>query len=100
MSLVKNYRFLRLLGKGGFAEVNEYVSCGVFCRCRRGQRVVSPWHTQEDTTTGKTVAIKQIFEGDKRAGVNLGAIKEMQVLLEIQHPNVIRVRGLDAAAGT
>lgn len=49
---------------------------------------------QEDTTTGAHVAIKQIFEGDKRIGVNLGAIKEMQVMLEIQHPNIIRVRGL------
>lgn len=43
-------------------------------------------------TNGARVAVKQIFEGDKKSGVNLGAIKEIQVLQEISHPNVIKVR--------
>ena len=104
------YKFVRYLGKGGFAEVNEYVrSAGLEGLRGLGARVPTVrrryWRiaAQEDSTTGARVAIKQIFEGDKKIGVNLGAIKEMQVMLEIQHPNIIRVRlcpGVSPCAGS
>lgn len=87
-----HYRASRFLGKGGFAEVFEYVSCFIWNDVRYENN--DSFGSQEDTRTGRSVAIKQIFEGDKKTGVNLGAIKEIQVLQEVRHPNIVQVHSL------
>ena len=46
---------------------------------------------QKDKTTGTPVAIKQISGGSSAFGANLGAIKEIQALREMKHPNIIEV---------
>ncbi len=46
---------------------------------------------QENNETRRRVAIKQVFRMGQLEGVNLGAIKEIQVLTELQHPNIIQL---------
>ncbi|CAE7688735.1 CDKD-1 [Symbiodinium sp. KB8] len=46
---------------------------------------------QKDKTTGTPVAIKQISGGSSAFGANLGAIKEIQALREMKHPNIIEL---------
>lgn len=46
---------------------------------------------QEDTATGRPVAIKRVLRDTFRAGVNLGAIKELQAMQEVRHPNLLQV---------
>ena len=43
------------------------------------------------------MAIKQVFRQKQLDGVNLGAVKEIQVLTEVQHPNVIKVWRVDTS---
>lgn len=64
---LQRYRLVRELGSGGFAEVGLY----------------------SDQVTGELVAIKRMLKGSFQFGVNLGAIKELAVLQELRHPNVI-----------
>ena len=40
-----------------------------------------------------------MFRERREFGVNLGAIKEMQCLLELDHPNIIKVGGRGAFSG-
>lgn len=63
----ERYKLTRHLGKGGFAEVEEYT----------------------DTARGVQVAIKRVQKESYRGGANLGAVKELCVLQELQHPNII-----------
>jgi hypothetical protein len=42
---------------------------------------------------GEVVAVKRLKKDAFKTGVNLGAIKELQALQELSHPNVLAVRG-------
>jgi serine/threonine protein kinase len=47
---------------------------------------------QVDSQTGLTVAIKKVLKSDKYSeGVNLGAIKELQAMQELNHNNIVKV---------
>ena len=64
---LQRYKLVRQLGSGGFAEVGLY----------------------SDTLTGTTVAIKRVRKESFASGVNLGGIKELCVLEELRHQNII-----------
>jgi serine/threonine protein kinase len=67
---LSQYRFVRFLGTGGFAQVSLYVA-----------------------PDGREVAVKSVSRVAHAAGVNLGAIKELQALRELSRaPCVLRVR--------
>ncbi len=73
-SALSKYSHVRFLGKGTFAEVNAYVS-----------------------SDGRSVAIKMVGREARAKGVNLGAVKELQVMRELRpHPNLLSL--LDAFA--
>jgi len=44
-----------------------------------------------EATTGKQVAIKKIKVGQFKDGLDMSAVREVQYLREINHPNVIKV---------
>lgn len=67
--LLRRYRQVELIGKGAFAEVSKH----------------------EDSATGRLVAIKRILKDSYKGGVNLGAIKELQALQELQHENILKL---------
>ena len=50
-----------------------------------------PAERKQRLTPRRRVAIKQVFRMGQLEGVNLGAIKEIQVLTELQHPNIIQL---------
>ncbi len=65
---LQGYTLLHHLGSGRFAEVSAY-------RCER---------------SGRQVAIKKVSREAHRGGINLGALKELQVLQELSaHPNLV-----------
>jgi cyclin-dependent kinase 7 len=66
---LRRYVNPKILGKGAFAEVYK--------------------HT--DTETNTDVAIKRVAKESYQHGINLGAIKELQTLQEIQHENILRI---------
>ena len=67
----KLYRHISFLGKGAFADVNLYMD------------------TQH---TNREVAIKSIKKQEYSRGINLGAIKELQIIQELKgHPNIIQL---------
>jgi serine/threonine protein kinase len=71
---LSKYSHVRFLGKGTHAEVNSYVSAD-----------------------GRAVAIKMVAREARSRGVNLGAVKELQVMRELRpHPNILSL--LDAFA--
>ena len=71
---LRRFKYVGFLGKGGFAEVAKYVDTGA---------------TAEGG--GREVAIKSVNKAAYRAGVNLGAVKELQAMAELEHPNIVRV---------
>ncbi|GAA0169208.1 non-receptor serine/threonine protein kinase [Lithospermum erythrorhizon] len=44
-----------------------------------------------DTKTGQTVAIKKIHIGKQKDGVNFTALREIKMLKELKHPNIIEL---------
>jgi hypothetical protein len=50
------------------------------------------WLAQLDTRADRVVAIKRVRKVSYKEGVNLGAIKELQALTELNHPNILKVR--------
>jgi cyclin-dependent kinase 7 len=71
---LSRYSHVRFLGKGAHAEVNAYVAAD-----------------------GRSVAIKMVSREARARGVNMGAVKELQVMRELRpHPNVLSL--LDAFA--
>jgi serine/threonine protein kinase len=64
---IGGYELLSSIGKGAFAEVHR-------ARCR---------------SKGQDVALKVVNKQAFRKGANLGALKELQALQELQHPNVL-----------
>lgn len=72
----KLYRHVSFLGKGAFADVNLFI----------------------DTVHGnREVAIKSIKKQEYRKGINLGAIKELQIIQELKnHPNIIQLHDVFA----
>lgn len=66
---LRRYREIEALGKGEFAEVFKH----------------------EDVLRGSLVAVKRVKKDTYRAGINLGAIKEIQALQELSHPNILRL---------
>lgn len=67
-SHMSRLQFREYLGKGGFAEVNKYL--------------------KDDK---EEVAIKSVFKVEFKKGVNLGAIIELFVMQELNHPNILRL---------
>jgi hypothetical protein len=53
---------------------------------------------QLDTRADRVVAIKRVRKVSYKEGVNLGAIKELQALTELDHPNILKVRALHSTA--
>ena len=47
---------------------------------------------QRHIKTGEIVAIKRLYKGKYRDGINVAAVCEVQVLQELHHPNIIKVR--------
>ena len=66
-SKLSGFTLLRHLGSGRFAEVGAYRS----------------------DATGALVAIKKVSREAHAAGVNMGAVKELQVLQELRHANLL-----------
>jgi len=64
---LRRYVEVAALGAGEFAEVFKH----------------------EDRVSGAAVAIKRLKKDVFRSGINLGAIKEVQALQELRHPNVL-----------
>ncbi|CAE7937910.1 CDKD-1, partial [Symbiodinium sp. KB8] len=62
---LKEYEHVRFLGKGAYGE--------------------------EHKATGKRVAIKEVSREKYQDGVNIAAVKELQVLTELDHPNCLRM---------
>ena len=46
---------------------------------------------QTDMESGRQVALKSVNRGASGEGANLGAIKEVQALQELEHDNVLKV---------
>ena len=67
---LRGYKLLGFIGSGTFAEVSKYVKLD----------------------TNEIVAVKRLKKDTYKSGVNLGAIKELQALQELSHPNVLAVR--------
>lgn len=44
-----------------------------------------------DTLTGQTVAIKKIRLGNQKEGLNFTALREIKLLKELKHPNIIEL---------
>ncbi|KAK4256571.1 hypothetical protein QN277_006277 [Acacia crassicarpa] len=44
-----------------------------------------------DTQTGQTVAIKKIRLGKQKEGINFTALREIKILKELNHPNIIEL---------
>ncbi|KAJ4838989.1 Cyclin-dependent kinase D-1 [Turnera subulata] len=44
-----------------------------------------------DTETGQTLAIKKIRLGKQKEGVNFTALREIKLLKELKHPNIIEL---------
>jgi len=102
------YRKIKALGEGKFAEVFKYVRsqlrelavapwcCCVVVSCR----VISLFRTlavvcwQEHIKTGNVVAVKRLKKVSYSEGISLAAICEIQYLQELSHANVIKVRAL------
>ena len=54
-------------------------------------RLFPPLNFQHDVANNRAVAIKRVKKASYKEGVNLGAIKELQALQELQHPNVLAI---------
>lgn len=50
--------------------------------------VYRAWDTKED----REVAIKKLRMGREKEGIDFTALREIKVLQEMQHPNILRVR--------
>lgn len=66
---LRGYKLLSFIGEGTFAEVSKYTRL----------------------STGEVVAVKRLKKDQFKCGVNLGAVKELQALQELSHPNVLAV---------
>ena len=98
---LKLYNELGYLGAGTFAEVSRYVSHVLTSATQEAStaynsagiistHVICPM--QYDTVRKFAVAIKRVRKVSFKEGINLGAIKELQALQELDHPNVLKVR--------
>lgn len=104
---LKLYKELGFLGSGTFAEVSRYVRVTgvgrvVLCRAalpgppcdREGHRPAPQTALlQHDMLHDRIVAIKRVRKVSFKDGINLGAVKELQALKELDHPNVLKVCG-------
>ena len=66
---LRGYQLLGFIGSGTFAEVSRYAN----------------------GATGQVVAVKRLKKDVFKSGVNLGAVKELQALQELDHPNILAV---------
>lgn len=66
---VKRFKKERKVGEGGYAVVYE----------------------GRDRQTGRRVAIKKIKMTTHGAGLDISAIREVRVLTELRHPNIVEV---------
>lgn len=46
---------------------------------------------QVDEVSGAVVAVKRVFKGRAGEGVNMAAVRELQLMQEIHHPNILQV---------
>eukprot|EP00252_Welwitschia_mirabilis_P006235 TRINITY_DN1705_c0_g1_i2.p1 TRINITY_DN1705_c0_g1~~TRINITY_DN1705_c0_g1_i2.p1 ORF type:complete len:433 (-),score=92.07 TRINITY_DN1705_c0_g1_i2:379-1677(-) len=56
-----------------------------------GQGTYGTVYKATDLLTNKTVAVKKIHLGHAKEGVNVTALREIKLLKEIQHPNIIEL---------
>jgi len=66
---MENYKVIKALGQGTWGVV----------------------HMAEQKATGRTVAVKKIKSQETREGVNFTAIREIKLLREFKHPNIIEL---------
>ena len=66
---MENYKVVKALGQGTWGIV----------------------HMAEQKTTGRLVAVKKIKSPETREGVNFTAIREIKLLREFKHPNIIEL---------
>lgn len=64
-----NYKVIKALGQGTWGVV----------------------HMAEQKATGRVVAVKKIKSQESREGVNFTAIREIKLLREFKHPNIIEL---------
>jgi cyclin-dependent kinase 7 len=70
VSAMSQYTLIGELGTGGFAKVGKYF----------------------DSQTRQQVAVKVVKKEEYRAGANIGAIKELQTLPELEHRNILSLK--------
>ena len=73
----KKYQKIRKIGEGTFAVIYE-------AKC---------------TETGDIIAIKKIKMGNVSYGIDISAIREIQALQSLKHPNIIQVFSKSADGG-
>lgn len=56
-----------------------------------GQGTYGTVYKAFDTVTNKTVAVKKIHLGKAKEGVNVTALREIKLLKELSHPNIIQL---------
>lgn len=89
---------MRFIGEGTHSKVYEHVrsSLLVYPGATRALPVTDAacWRVipQYDEEEDKPVAVKKMYRGRYSEGVAMPALTEMQVLQEIDHPNVLNVR--------
>jgi serine/threonine protein kinase len=91
----RRYTRVCFLGKGGFAEVSKYIDNG----SPASSSSSSSGAGSASASTGREVAIKSVNRATYREGVNLGAVKELQAMAELEHENVVRVSGRGPGRG-
>ena len=74
------------IGEGTYAVVYR----GAFSSFREQLRLHGA--PGRDAATGAQVAIKKIKVGQFKDGLDMSAVREVQYLRELSHPNVIKVR--------
>ena|ERR1700733_2466470 len=78
------------VGEGTYAVVyrgNE------LSRSRTEETIFIPNATGRAADTGQPIAIKKIKVGEFKDGLDMSAVREVQYLRELSHPNVIKVSG-------
>jgi len=62
-------------------------------RLRTEETIFIPNATGRAADTGQPIAIKKIKVGEFKDGLDMSAVREVQYLRELSHPNVIKVSG-------
>ncbi|XP_050552562.1 cyclin-dependent kinase 11A-like [Spodoptera frugiperda] len=55
-------------------------------------------HGAKDKRTGELVALKQLKKINEREGYSIAARRDLEILLKMQHPNIVASRGLASSS--